>query len=332
MLKKRCFIVVFAVLAALSIPSVQAQAYTVTGNVDNPGEYSTEGSLWAVLQGSADAKIRSSDWQFPCADVTTFPCITLPNPPYPQNDINHNLVDTNYLIVTGRDGHRAIYGVGEINPKFAPAGSEVTITCHRRGCDLEGLGRSVKNIENIKVVQSVPGIHWNGKEGGASTPFTHYYSSVVMVSGEGITPKMFKLADLEALPQQVTLDDSSYKTNAVGIWHGPTLFSVLRAAGVDTKDMDSYVVAQATDGYATVLPMYEVTHKIGAEYVLLATRDTLNNSINCSLNGGTCAKGDGGVARIVIPADIMGGRWPSNIFQIIVNKIPDARVHCFGGR
>jgi len=65
-------------------------AYTVTGNVNNPGEHSTAGPLWNVLQGTnvtfgANAQYR---YQCPCYTDSTVPCITLPQPPYVQNDIN----------------------------------------------------------------------------------------------------------------------------------------------------------------------------------------------------------------------------------------------------
>jgi DMSO/TMAO reductase YedYZ molybdopterin-dependent catalytic subunit len=204
--------------------------------------------------------------------------------------------------------------VGELNPKFAPASSVVTLTCYGKGwCDLAGEGRAVRNVSEIDVFQAVPSVHDNDP----TLPFTHFYSSQIIVSGEGITPKNYDLADLQAMKQQ-TFDASSSTTNTVGDWTGPTLASVLKASGIDTSDMDSYVVVQATDSYAAVLSMYEATHMTGPQYALLAIQDTLGNTINC---GTSCGKmGENGLARLILPNDSVAGRWVSNVSQIVVHK------------
>ena len=163
-------------------------------------------------------------------------------------------------------------------------------------------------------------IHYNGKEGGAQVPFTHFYSSQIVVSGEGITPKNYDLAKLQAMKQE-TFDASSSTSNTVGTWTGPTLAGILHASGIDTKDMGSYVVVQATDGYAAVLSMYEATHMTGTQHALLAIEDTLGNSINCGTTCGT--KGENGLARLVLPNDSVAGRWVSNVVQIMVYKSRD---------
>ena len=127
---------------------------------------------------------------------------------------------------------------------------------------------------------------------------------------------------------QVTFNASSSTSNTVGIWTGPTLLDVLKASGVDTRDMDSYIIVQATDGYATLLSMYEATRLVGAQYALLGIGDTLNNT----LNNGTCTDpesanttcNDSGFVRLILPKDLAAGRWVSNVAQIIVYKLPCA--------
>jgi hypothetical protein len=151
---------------------------------------------------------------------------------------------------------------------------------------------------------------------------------MLVVSGAGITPRTFAPADLQAMTQ-VTFDASSSASNTVGIWTGPTMLSVLRASGVNTEEMDSYIVAQATDGYATVVSMYEATQLVGNQYALLAIRDGLNNSIN----NGTCTDPesantsckDGGFVRLVLPKDLAAGRWVSNTAQIMVFNLSEPR-------
>ena len=117
-----------------------------------------------------------------------------------------------------------------------------------------------------------PQIHYNDK--GGPSPVHALLLALIIVSGEGITPRTYDLANLQAMKQE-TFDASSSTSNTVGIWTDPRWSSVLKASGVDTKDMDSYVVVQATDGYAAVLSMYEATHMTGTQYALLAIEDTL---------------------------------------------------------
>ena len=314
-MKKNYFFVIFVVVTALLILSTQTLAYSVSGNVNNPGEYSTDGSLWTVLQGKGEFGANSQyPYQYPCFADPSLPCITLPQPPYAQNDINHNTVDSNYVLITSKNGSRALYAVGELNPKFAPASAMVTLTCDKKDrCDLAGAGRAVKDISRIEVVQAVPGIHCNNKyHPNAQIPFTHFYSSLIVVSGAGTTPRTYNLTNLKAMKQE-TFDASSSTTNTKGIWTGPTLLGVLKASGVDTKNMNSYVVVHTTDGYAAVLSMYESTHMTGAQYALLAISAS-DNSIN---KGGK----DSGLARLVLPNDKVAGRWVSNVAQIVVYKL-----------
>jgi hypothetical protein len=326
-------VMVVAALVALLLSSSSLFAYTVNGYVDNPGEYSTGGSLWTALQGTG-TQGGAPDYLFPCAGGTDVPCIHLPNPPYVINSTNHNWVDSNYVLVTGKHGSRALYSVGELNPKFAPAGSEVTLTCasatkgrscNKNGqCDLTGAGRVVKNVSSIDVVHAFT--HIKSVAGNTAHPF----SDVLIVSGAGITPRTYDLTDLQAMKEQVTFDASTSTVNTKGIWTGPTLLSVLKASGIDTKDMDSYIVVQATDGYATILSMYEATHKTGSQYALLAIIDEQGNTINC---GTSCTKGDNGLARLVLPNDNVAGRWVSNVAQIMVYKLDHKEYcrdhHCF---
>jgi len=325
MKKNYCF-AILAIVAALFALTAQAMAYQIGGNVNNPGEYTTAGSLWVVLEGPDAFGANSAyPYQYDCYPGTTLPCITLPQPPYDENNINHNTVDSNYVLVTGGDGSRSLFAVGELNPKFAPAGYAATITCDKRGwCDLVGEGRVVRNVSEIDVFQAVPSIHLNG----STFPFTHFYSPLIIVSGAGITPKSFDLAELQAM-DQVTLNASSSTTNTVGIWKGPTLRSVLKASGVDDRDMDSidsYIIVQATDGYAAVLSMYEATHMTGGQYPMLAVSGLVNSSE--TINNCKCSTDkDNGLARLILPNDIAAGRWVSNVAQIIVYKLEECKDH-----
>ena len=79
MKKNCCFVFLTVLLVALFTLSAQAMAYTVGGNVNNPGEYTTGGSLWVVLEGSGDFGADPNyPYQYPCFTDSTLPCITLP--------------------------------------------------------------------------------------------------------------------------------------------------------------------------------------------------------------------------------------------------------------
>ena len=122
-------------------------AYKVNGNFNNPGEYTTAGSLWVALEGPDPFGFNSSlPVSIPIAiPARPYPASLYPNHPTAENDINHNTVDSNYVVVTGVGGSRAVFAVGELDPKFAPTGYAATITCDKHGrCNLAGEGRAVR--------------------------------------------------------------------------------------------------------------------------------------------------------------------------------------------
>ncbi len=284
------FIMAIAALVMLLSSSGSVFACTVQGDFNTPGTYScTAEDLWTMLEGPGGG-------------------ISQPSPP--MNPSNHNWREGDYVLVTGKDGSRALYSVGELDTNFAPAGMGATLTLDKKGgCDLAGEGRAVKDVSNIDVVKAVPV--------GKGVETVHPFSTLLVVSGEGITPQTYNLADLQAMTQE-TFNASSSTTNTNGIWTGPTLLSVLEASGVDTRDMNSYVVVSATDGYATVLSMYEVTHMTGAQFDLLAISSASGTAINC---GTSCTAGDNGFARLILPNDTAAGRWVSNVDEIVVYKL-----------
>ncbi len=244
---------------------------------------SADEDLWTLLQET-------------CGGIRT--------PALPINPTNHNWMESDYVLVTGKGGGSALFAVGELDTKYAPADAVTLALNKHRGYDLEGAGRTVRNVTGIEVVHAVPIV-----KGG-----TYFFSAEFVVSGAGIAPRTYNLADLEEMTPETY-------TNASGAtWTGPTLRSVLHASGIDTRDMDGYVVVQATDGYAIVLSMYEATHRTGTQDDLLAIRAS-DGSIN-----GTSAK-DSGFARLILPGDKAPGRWISNVAQIVVHKLEECWGH-----
>ena len=99
----------------------------------SPGIYTstTAGDLWTLLQNTGGGIPPSGTEEEP-----TF--------------------EGYYVLVTGRHGCSALYSVGELDPKFAPANA-VTITLDKYGrYDLAGEGRSVEEVCTIDLVHAVP--------------------------------------------------------------------------------------------------------------------------------------------------------------------------------
>ncbi len=280
MKKNFALIMAVAALAMLLSSNSPVFACTVEGDFNTPGAYAcTAGDLWGMLQETGGGI-------------------------YTVGVENTNEGD--FVLVTGKYGFSALYAGGELDPKFAPSDA-VTLTLDKSGrYDLAGEGRAVKDVSNIDLVHAVPVI-----KGGQ-----YFFSSRLVVSGEGIIPRTYNLADLQEMTQ------ATYTNTSGATWTGPTLLSLLDASGVDTRDMNTFVVVSATDGYATVLSMYEVTHMIGTQYDLLAVSASdgeLNEGPWVNSKG---TQNDNGFARLVVPGDKGAGRWVSNVDQIVVHRLP----------
>jgi len=261
------FVMAVAALAMALIWTGSVQAYEVIGDVTS-GWGTQGGNLWYdVLKETATSSAGGYTGTYVTGVIVRPP--TTASSPNPVNPTNHNWIEVDYILVTGHEDHRVLYSVGEVDPRF---GNEtVTLTCDKKGrCDLSGDGRWVRNVSKIDVVHAFTNIK------GVPNA-VHPYPPWLIVSGEGTTPRTYDLADLQAMTQK-TFDASSSTTNTVGIWTGPTLLDVLKASGVDTRDMDSYIIVQATDGYATLLSMYEATQLTGAQYALLAISASNNSN------------------------------------------------------
>ena len=294
-------------------------SYTVTGDV-TAGWGTEGGDLWHEILKETDTSTAGGyDGTYTKGVLARPP--TSEDLPNPLNPTNHNWTEVDYLFAVGRHGDRALFSVGELDPRFGNQPVRFAANRFGRGFGLEGAGRSVRDVGHINVVHAFTNIKNVPKD-------VHPYAPMLVVSGAGINPRTFGPADLQAMPQ-VTFDASSSPSNTVGVWSGPTLLNVLRASGVNTEEMDSYIVVQATDGYATVVSMYEATQLVGNQYSLLAIRDGLNNTIN----NGTCSDPesanttckDGGFVRLVLPKDLAAGRWVSNTAQIIVFSVNEQR-------
>jgi hypothetical protein len=282
------------------------QAYTVSGDIAS-GWGTTGGSLWYdVLKETATSSVAGANG-------------LIKNPVYGSNIYNmtnHNWIEGDYVVAKGASGS-ALYSVGELDPRFG--NSAVTLTANGSTYDLSGAGRSVTGVTNITVVHAAD--VWSGY---ASLPA----STGVTVKNNGTTAASYTKAALATTGNQVTYT-ATYNGSTVNRT-GPTIASVLQAAGVNTGNMLSYVVATSTDGYKTVLSMYEVTHANANEATnyglasgqsphtsgvldLLSIGDTVGSTTGASENSGI---------RSVMTADVNNGRWGKALNELDVNPVP----------
>jgi hypothetical protein len=227
----------------------------------------------------------------------------------------------NYVVAVGSDGYEAVFSGGELNPSFggratAPDMVAYSDTGGQLGAgggdgfartvvpgDNAG-GRYVSNLTNVYVGQApVPA----KGPGGLSTQFT--------LTGVQ-KPGAYTLSTLEALPAvQLTATYTSAGTPVTDTYTGVSLWTLLNDAGLITDPtikndvLRQYVEAIGSDGYAAIFSLGEIDPMFGGEDDLVAYSDT---------DGQLGAGGPDGFARMVVPGDIAGGRYISNLVSLEV--------------
>ncbi len=301
------FIVLSVMFIAWSSP-VQA-AYTVTGDIGqawdkNTNTYSTYGttggSLWFdVFKETSSSSAGGADGTYSKGVINR-----VNNNTY--NSINHNWIEGDYVLVTGASG-KALYSIGEIDPRFG--NSTVTLTDSNSDgiYDLSGAGRSVTGVTDIEVVHAAD--VWVGY--GTLTKSTG-------VTVSGAASASYTLVELQAMPSVTYTATYSNKTTSRT---GPTIASVLEAAGVDTGNLLSYAVAISSDGYKTILSMYElknVNENEDTNYALANGQSPHTSGVLDMLS----VNGEGSGVRSVITADVNNGRWGKGLTEINVSAVP----------
>jgi hypothetical protein len=281
------------------------QAYTVTGDINSSLAGYSGGDLWhAVLAETDTSSVAGANG-------------AINNPVYGSNKyntINHNWIEGDYVLVKGASGP-ALYSVGELDPRFG--NSAVTLTASGSTYNLSGAGRSVTGVTDITVVHAAD--VWFGY---ASLPA----STGVTVTGAGITSHTYAKADLQGMAAVTyTATYGGSTTNR----HGPTLQTVLAAAGVNMSNMNQYVIATSTDGYKTILSMYELTHVNAQEALNYTLGDSgpgglphTTGVLDMLSLGGNGYTAEGSGIRSVITADVNNGRWGKALSGLEVEAAP----------
>ena len=290
-------------------------SFTVTGQVATPGAYDST-ALARLAQAMQPVTYRAGN-----GSVTdTFSGPTLWNVLQAAGGITadptaKNGVLRDYIVATGSDGYEAVISAGEINPKFgnrqdlvatsdtlnqlpAPNGFARVVATG----DVAG-GRYVSNLVNLSVQQAPA---QPGAGGGAS-------SSIVVTGGVAATLNL-TLASLEALtPYTETVSYMAGSTPVTDTYTGALLWDVLNEAGIALDPaikndvLRKLVAATGTDGYQADFALGELNPSFGNEPVLVAYADTAGQ-----------IAGGAGFARLVVPGDVAGGRYVSNLDSLVV--------------
>lgn len=231
------------------------------------------------------------------------------------NPANKNDILRQYIIATGSDGYTAVISAGEISPRFGnrldlvatsdtlnqlptPSGFARLVATG----DVQG-GRYVSNLTNLTVLASPA---QPGAGGGTSTS--------IAVQGAVNMPISFTLPSLQALTSYTeTVSYLSGSAQVSDTYTGALLWDVLNAAGVQTNPLfkndilRKLVTATGTDGYQVDFALGELSPSFGNNPILVAYADTAGQ-----------IAGDAGFARLVVPGDVAGGRYVSNLYSLAV--------------
>jgi DMSO/TMAO reductase YedYZ molybdopterin-dependent catalytic subunit len=314
-----------ASLATASSPSVMATAaplstqFVLDGAVVTPGTYDL--ATLSAFQPPTTQTVTYTAAGTPVTDTYTGTTLqTLVNAAggfTPQPGVKNSTL-RNYIVAVGSDGYQAVFAAGEFNPNFGnrsymaayadtggqlgPGGPSGFARMVVPG-DVAG-GRYVSNLVQLHAgtAPSLP-----GTGGGVSSQFT--------LSGV-VHPATYTLASLSSLPATtLTATYTAMGTPVTDTYTGVSLWTLLSTAGLITDPtikndvLRQYVVAVGSDGYEAVFSLGEIDPMFGNQPDLVAYADT---------GGQLGPGGPDGFARMVVPGDLAGGRYVSNLVALAV--------------
>jgi hypothetical protein len=232
-----------------------------------------------------------------------------------------NDILSKYVIATGSDGYQAVFSAGEIDPMFG--NQPVLVAYADTGGQLgpnapDGLarmvvpgdiagGRYVSDLVSLKV-ESLPEPGPVGS-GGISPQAT--------LSGAVADPTIVTPETLAALNQS-TKETATYLAGpspTTDTYTGVSLWTLIQDAGLLTdpaikNDLLGFaVVATGSDGYRALISLGEIAPMFGNQPDLVAYAGT---------GGQLGPSGADGALRLIVPGDVAGGRYVSNLVSLQV--------------
>jgi hypothetical protein len=147
---------------------------------------------------------------------------------------------------------------------------------------------------------------------------TQFHTTEFAATGNVVAPATYDLATLGLLP--ATTETVTFKTGAgphTGTFTGPTLWTLLSAVGLQTPAVKNgvlrqYVIAEGSDGYIALFSLGELNPNFGGSNPRVLVGYQENNA----------PLGSTGFARIVAAKDDFGGRYVSNLANLLVGTAP----------
>lgn len=137
-----------------------------------------------------------------------------------------------------------------------------------------------------------------------------------LVIGAVARPQILTVGDLEKLPQRtVEVEFRSGSGVEKHTYTGPLLFDVLTKAGpqfdpaIKNDKLRHFISFNASDNYRALVAWGEIDPNFENKDVLLATSED-----------GRSLAADG--PRLVVPGDIAGGRYVTNVVRVFLQKPP----------
>jgi hypothetical protein len=233
-----------------------------------------------------------------------------------------NDILSKYVIATGSDGYSAVFSLGEIDPQFGnravmiassdkagqlgPSGADGLSRVVVPG-DIAG-GRYVSDLVSLQVVSlPEPG---PGGAGGISPSAT--------LSGAVADPMIITPQKLSQLINQTVTESATYLAGGTPVsdtYTGVSLWNLIQDSGLLTNPaikndvLNFVVVATGSDGYRAVFSLGEIDPMFGNQPDIVAYADQ---------KGQLGPTGADGALRIVVPGDVAGGRYVSNLTSLQV--------------
>jgi hypothetical protein len=141
----------------------------------------------------------------------------------------------------------------------------------------------------------------------------------VYLAGDVTNPGFYNIPDI----QPVVTQSVTYKAAGVPVsdtYTGTTLWNLLNTAGGVTTTtakndiLSKYVIATGSDGYTSVYTLGEISPQFGNQPIMIASSDT---------GGQLGPTGTDGLTRVVVPGDIAGGRYVSELVSLKVGSLPE---------
>jgi len=306
---------------ASAVPTTE---FTVTGDVVAPATYTL--STLQTLPATTET-VTFQTGGGPQTGTFTGPTLwSLLNTVGLQTPAVKNGILRQYVVAEGSDGYTALFSLGELAPQFGgnPADKQDLVAYQQNGAPLGSTGfarivaakdnfggRYVSNLANLQV-GTAPALPSQG--GGTTTQFA--------LSGSVQTPGVYTLSGLEALPP--TTETVTYLAGGnpvTATFTGVSLWTLLTDAGIVTNPaikndiLNYYLLATGSDGYEAVFSLGELDPMFGGTGAA--------DLVAYAVGGGPL--GPDGFARIVVPGDVAGGRYVSNLvsLEVIDGVVPE---------